>query len=135
MPFQRSTITSEDVPMPKTKRPGAASAMAATLMAMRPGPRVKAGTMATPRRACGAQAQGLADAERHDVTEDREGRARDVEARDARPQGGPAVARRTGELVGPAPVGEPHVHARHERALVALVGVALGAGIRRRHLG
>ena len=40
--------------MPKAKRPGAVSAIAATLIAMRPGPRVKAGTMATPRRASGA---------------------------------------------------------------------------------
>ena len=54
MPFQRSTMTSDDVPMPKAKRPGAASAMAATLMAMRPGPRVKAGMIATPSRAAGA---------------------------------------------------------------------------------
>ena len=46
MPFQPSTITFDDVPMPKAKRPGAASASDATDCAMHAGPRVKAGTMA-----------------------------------------------------------------------------------------
>ena len=40
MPFQRSTMTSDDVPMPNAKRPGAASAIAATLIAISAGPRV-----------------------------------------------------------------------------------------------
>ena len=38
--FHRDTMTSEDVPSPNVKRPGAASAMAATLWASRAGPRV-----------------------------------------------------------------------------------------------
>ncbi len=60
MPFQRSTMTLDDVPMPKANRPGAASAIAATLWAMSAGPRVKAGTMAVPRRSVGAQAAASA---------------------------------------------------------------------------
>ena len=39
---------------------GAASAMAATLIAMRPGPRVKAGTIAEPRRSDGVHAAARA---------------------------------------------------------------------------
>ena len=42
-PFQRSTITFDEVPMPKAKRPGAASARLATLWAMHAGARVNAG--------------------------------------------------------------------------------------------
>ncbi len=60
MPFHRSTMTSLLVPMPKAKRPGAASAMAATLWAMIAGPRVNAGTMAVPRRMSGIQAAAMA---------------------------------------------------------------------------
>jgi hypothetical protein len=60
MSFQASTITSDDVPRPRAKRPGAASAMVATLMAMSPGPRVKAGTMAVPNRREGAHAEARA---------------------------------------------------------------------------
>jgi len=60
MPFQRSTMTSDEVPMPKANRPGAASAMLATLMAISPGPRVNAGTMAHPRRSEGVQAAASA---------------------------------------------------------------------------
>ena len=40
MPFQRSTITFDDVPMPKATRPGAASASEATHCASAAGPRV-----------------------------------------------------------------------------------------------
>jgi hypothetical protein len=40
MPFQFSTITFEEVPMPKATRPGAASARDATLWARQAGPRV-----------------------------------------------------------------------------------------------
>jgi len=46
--------------MPKRKRPGAASAMAATLMAISPGPLVKAGAMAEPNRMLGAHAAASA---------------------------------------------------------------------------
>ena len=54
MPFQPSTITFDDVPMPKAKRPGAASASDATDCARHAGPRVKAGTIAQPSRSDGA---------------------------------------------------------------------------------
>ena len=47
-PFQRSTITSDEVPSPNTKRPGAASAIVATHIASVAGPRVNDGTMAVP---------------------------------------------------------------------------------------
>ncbi len=40
MSFQRSTITFDDVPMPKATRPGAASASEATHWASVAGPRV-----------------------------------------------------------------------------------------------
>ncbi len=60
MPFQPSTITLEEVPMPKANRPGAASASVATLWARQAGPRVKAGTMAVPRRSDGAQTDARA---------------------------------------------------------------------------
>ena len=60
MPFQRSTITFEDVPIPITKRLGAASARLAALIASSAGPRVKAGMIAIPSRASGAQAAASA---------------------------------------------------------------------------
>ena len=60
MPFHCSTMTSEEAPNPQTKRPGAASARAATLWASRAGPRVKAGVMATPSRSVGLQAAARA---------------------------------------------------------------------------
>ena len=56
MPFHRSTMTSEDVPMPKWKRPGAASASVATHIASVAGPLVKDGTMPVPSLRLGAQA-------------------------------------------------------------------------------
>lgn len=56
MPFQRSTITSDEVPRPKLKRPGAASAIVATHMASVAGPRVNDGTIAVPSWSSGAQA-------------------------------------------------------------------------------
>ena len=59
-PFQRSTITFDDVPMPKANRPGAASARLATHWAMQAGARVNAGTMAVPRRRRGSQAAARA---------------------------------------------------------------------------
>jgi hypothetical protein len=40
MPFQRSTMTFDDEPMPMAKRPGAASAIEATLWAKHAGARV-----------------------------------------------------------------------------------------------
>ena len=40
MPFHRSTITFDDVPMPRANRPGAASASEATHCASEAGPRV-----------------------------------------------------------------------------------------------
>ena len=58
MPFQRSTITSDDVPIPNTNRPGAADATDATDWAMHAGPRVKAGTMALPSRSEGRPHRG-----------------------------------------------------------------------------
>src|SRR6476646_7017399 len=54
MPFQRSTITFEEVPIPNATRPGAASASEATHCASVAGPRVKDGTMADPSRSEGA---------------------------------------------------------------------------------
>ena len=56
MPFQRSTITSEDVPSPRTNRPGAAWHMAATVWARVAAPRVNAGTIAVPSRKVGVHA-------------------------------------------------------------------------------
>ena len=44
--------------MPKAKRPGAADASDATLWARHAGPRVKAGTMAVPRRSVGRPHRG-----------------------------------------------------------------------------
>ena len=60
MPFQPSTITFEEVPMPNATRPGAASARVATDCASSAGPRVNAGTMALPSRSDGAQAEASA---------------------------------------------------------------------------
>ena len=60
MPFQPSTITFDEVPMPKAKRPGAASASEATDCAMHAGPRVNAGTMAVPSRSDGAHTDASA---------------------------------------------------------------------------
>ena len=57
MPFQRSTITSLDVPRPSTKRPSAAWAIEPTLWARQAGPRVKVGTMAVPSRRLGAHTE------------------------------------------------------------------------------
>jgi len=56
MPFQRSTMTSDDVPSPNAKRPGAAWHIAATDWASVAAPRVKAGTIAVPSRSCGVHA-------------------------------------------------------------------------------
>ena len=53
MPFQRSTMTFDDAPMPMAKRPGAASQMAAVCWASSAGPRVKTGMMAMPSRTSG----------------------------------------------------------------------------------
>ena len=60
MPFQRSTMTSDEVPSPNTKRPGAASAIVATLMASVAGPLVNEGTMPVPSRSEGAHAAVIA---------------------------------------------------------------------------
>ena len=60
MPFHRPTITSEDEPIPRRNRPGAALASAAALWASRAGPRVNTGRMAVPRRSSGAQAAARA---------------------------------------------------------------------------
>ena len=61
--FQRSTITSDDEPTPRAKRPGASSAMVAACMASNPGPRVYTGTTAVPSRsrslATAASASGV----------------------------------------------------------------------------
>jgi hypothetical protein len=54
MPFHPSTITFDEVPIPSANRPGAAWASDPTLWARHAGPRVKAGTMAVPRRSDGA---------------------------------------------------------------------------------
>jgi hypothetical protein len=56
MPFHFSTMTLDEVPMPRASRPGAASASAAALWARVGAPRVKAGTIAVPRRRFGFQA-------------------------------------------------------------------------------
>ncbi len=55
-------MNSDDEPMPSTKRPGAASASAAALIANTAGPRVCTGKQAQPRRSvfahCEASASG-----------------------------------------------------------------------------
>src|SRR5665213_451758 len=58
--FQRVTIAGVDVPIPKTNRPGAAHSIVATLCAIRPGPRVKAGTIDVPNRTLGTQVDASA---------------------------------------------------------------------------
>ncbi len=60
MSFQRSTITFDEVPIPNATRPGAASARLATHWARVAGPRVKAGTIADPRRSDGAHTDARA---------------------------------------------------------------------------
>jgi hypothetical protein len=60
MPFQPSTMTSDDVPTPRATRPGAACASEPALCARQPGPRVNAGTIAVPRRRDGAHAEASA---------------------------------------------------------------------------
>ena len=60
MPFQRSTITLEEVPKPRTKRPGAADAIDAALWASSAGPLVNAGRIAVPSRSSGAQMEARA---------------------------------------------------------------------------
>ena len=51
------TTCAEELPIPSTKRPGAASASAAALIARRPGPRVCTGKQAQPRRRLGAHCE------------------------------------------------------------------------------
>jgi hypothetical protein len=46
--FQRSTMTSDEEPIPRANRPGASSAKVAACMASSPGPRVYTGTTAVP---------------------------------------------------------------------------------------
>ncbi len=60
MSFQRSTITSDDVPRPNWNRPGAASAIVATHIASVAGPRVNEGTIAVPSRNPGSHAVAMA---------------------------------------------------------------------------
>ena len=59
-PFQRSTMTLLDEPMPMANRPGAASASEATHWARHAGARVNAGTIAVPRRSRGSHAAARA---------------------------------------------------------------------------
>ena len=59
-PFQRSTITLLLDPIPMANRPGAASAIDATHWAKQAGERVKAGTIAVPRRRRGSHAAASA---------------------------------------------------------------------------
>ena len=56
MPFQPSTMRSEEEPMPSTKRPSEALASAAASCASSAGPRWKTPTMPVPRRARSVQA-------------------------------------------------------------------------------
>ena len=60
MPFQRSTITSDEEPMPSTKRPSDASASAAACMARSAGPRVNTPAIPVPRRMRSVQAAASA---------------------------------------------------------------------------
>ena len=53
-PFQPSTITRLDAPIPATTRPGAIAASAAKLCASTAAPRVWTGTTAVPSRRAGA---------------------------------------------------------------------------------
>lgn len=56
MPFQRSTITSDEEPMPRQKRPPLASCTAAACWASTAGPRVKTLTTPVPSRIRSVQA-------------------------------------------------------------------------------
>ena len=60
IPFQSPTTTGDDAPMPRTNRPGAASASAAAVIASSPGPRVNTGAIAVPSRSSGSQAAASA---------------------------------------------------------------------------
>ncbi len=60
IPFHRSTMTSDDVPMPRANRPGAACAIEPTDCARQAGPRVNAGMIAVPRRNDGAHTEARA---------------------------------------------------------------------------
>jgi hypothetical protein len=60
MPFQPSTITFDEVPIPNASRPGAAWASDPTDCAMHAGPRVNAGTIAVPSRSDGAHTEARA---------------------------------------------------------------------------
>ena len=60
MPFQRSTITSDEVPIPSAKCPGAAWHIDATVDASVCAPRVYAGTIAVPSRSSGAHCAATA---------------------------------------------------------------------------
>ena len=57
MPFHPSTITFDDVPIPRTNRPGAACASEPTDCARQAGPRVNAGMIAVPSRNDGAHTE------------------------------------------------------------------------------
>ena len=59
-PFHFSTMTLLDEPMPMANRPGAASAIAATLCAITGAVRVYAGTIAVPSRSLGSHAAASA---------------------------------------------------------------------------
>ena len=59
-PFQRSTMTSEEVPIPRAKWPGAAWHIDATVDASVCAPRVYAGTIAVPNRSSGAHCAATA---------------------------------------------------------------------------
>ena len=60
MPFQSATIVSEDAPIPRRKRPGAAAAIVAADCAISAGPRVKTGTIAVPSDSEGCQSEASA---------------------------------------------------------------------------
>ena len=60
MPFQFSTMTLDDVPIPSANRPGAAWTMLATVSASVAAPRVYAGTIAVPSRSDGVHAAASA---------------------------------------------------------------------------
>ena len=60
MPFQPSTIRSEEAPIPSAKRPPEASASAAACWASSAGPRWKTPTMPVPSRARSVQAAASA---------------------------------------------------------------------------
>ncbi len=58
--FQRSTITLEEEPMPRQKRPSLASCSAAACWASTAGPRVNAFTTPVPSRMCSVHAAASA---------------------------------------------------------------------------